>query len=246
MTMDIQTILPIIILAGGLIYETSMWIYRKIQNNETFDLGKYALTYGYVALLATSVYIITGIVPGVSDIMSQLGNSIPDVTTVLTVASALIIGVFQQFTKKPAAVTTPATIPTSAGPAVPTGGSGWQPDFSVVPTFPKIKSGQTVVFTLETVSPGTGPDTGIHRCKEIIVDWMDGSPLQVVSMGDGLIQVPHAYNYAAGTSQYDAHQFYPEFTTVDAYDGAKKSFNTDGRACAIEVVSLIPANPPGK
>ena len=241
--MDVQNILLWGILVGGLIYETTMWVYNKMTKGESFSAEKFALTYGYVALLAIVAYLGTGTIPAVADIISKLGEAVPDPTTVFTAASALVIFLYQQGKKilSPAIPTPPTETPPVVTPTGTTGGSGWQPDFSVVPTFPRVVSGTPIIFTLDT---GAG-DQGIHACKMVIIDWMDGSPLENVPMIKGFAQVVHTYIYVAGTSEYDAHSFFPEFTTVDSFDGAKKSFNTDGRACMVEVVSLIPAKHAG-
>jgi hypothetical protein len=92
---NMQTLVPWAILMAGLIYETTMFIYRKAASGEQFSLEKYALTYGYVGLLAIVAYVTTGIIPGVSEIMVQL-TSIPDVATILPLIFAVIMGVFQQ------------------------------------------------------------------------------------------------------------------------------------------------------
>lgn len=252
MTIDLSTLLPVIILGAGLIYETCTWIYRKVQNNEPFDLGKYALTFGYVGLVAVGSYIVTGILPGVSDVMNQLGNSVPDMTAIMGAASTVIIGVSHQLIKNSPAAGAVAVAATAAAPtakptatvATPTPAtSSWSPDFSVVPTSLIVKSGTPITLTITTqmIKPTTGP----HRPKEIDIDWMDGSPIEVFpAQASGVQQVTHVYNYSQGTSAYYAHQFYPEFTVVDAADGSQVSFNTEGRDCAIEVQSLVTGTKP--
>jgi hypothetical protein len=264
MTIDLSTLLPVIILGAGLIYETCTWIYRKVQNNEPFDLGKYALTFGYVGLVAVGSYIVTGILPGVSDVMNQLGTSVPDATAIMGAASTVIIGISHQLIKNSPAAGAVAATATAAAPvkqtvaamtasgsaaastpaAAPTGATGaWSPDFSIVPTSLIVKSGTPVTLTLTTqmIKPTTGP----HRPKEIDIDWMDGSPIEVFpAQASGVQQVTHVYNYSQGNSAYYAHQFYPEFTLVDAADGSQVSFNTEGRDCAIEVQSLVTGTKP--
>jgi hypothetical protein len=115
---NIQTLIPWAILVAGIIYETTMFIYRKIAGGEQFSLEKYALTYGYVALLAVIAYLTTGIIPGVDQIMIQL-QEIPDYATILPLIFAVIMGVFQQGSrtiqaKKTVAATTTIT-PIAAG-----------------------------------------------------------------------------------------------------------------------------------
>jgi hypothetical protein len=145
-------------------------------------------------------------------------------------------------TPTPADPAVSSTTVISAPPTTGSGSSGWQPDFSVVPAFNKIRSGTPLTLYLDTGAN----DQGQHACKEVIIDWMDGSPLENIQIVKGAAQPAHTYVYIAGISQYDSHSFYPEFITVDSYDGSRKAFNTEGRSCEIEVVSLLPANPPGK
>jgi hypothetical protein len=204
-----------------------------------WDPFKYLQVFGAAILVTAVMYLASGVlttatIEQITQALALLGGSVLTILGYKTAKNVSANGALINPAIKPTATTTGGA---SAG--------GWQPDFSVFPAAIRVMSGTPVTFTLQTVSPGTGPDTGIHRCKEVIIDWMDGTPLKVVPMGDGIVQVSKAYNYVAGTSEYDAHQFYPEFTTVDAYDGAKKSFNTEGRACAVEVVSLIPARHAG-
>jgi hypothetical protein len=120
MIVDIQTILLWAILIGGLVYETTMWIYNRIKTGEQFSLEKYAMTYGYVALFAVVTYYATGAIPAVGDVMVNL-TAIPDVAAFLPLITALFLGLFQQGSKKIAArQTTVATVPT----ITPSGTSG--------------------------------------------------------------------------------------------------------------------------
>jgi hypothetical protein len=95
LALDMQTIIPWVILMAGLIYETTMFIYRKATSGEAFSLEKYALTYGYVGLLAVLAYITTGVIPGVDEVMVRL-TTVPDYTAVLPIITAVIFGIFQQ------------------------------------------------------------------------------------------------------------------------------------------------------
>jgi hypothetical protein len=211
------------------------------------------------AIITEIAVLAPGGIPSLSAIFAALlviWNGLSKKTAQVTASPAGVVP--QAAVSTPAAAPSlPATIPVQVPNAVPVANplaitaststsapSAWQPDFSVVPAFPKVKSGQPVTFSLETVSPGTGPDNGPHRCKEVIIDWMDGSPLEVIPMGDGFQQVTHTYVYVQGISAYYSHDFFPEFTTVDAYDGAKKSFNSDGRCCDVEVSSLVQGTKP--
>lgn len=124
--LNMQTFIPWAILMAGLIYETTMFIYRKAVSGEQFSLEKYALTYGYVGLLAIVAYISTGIIPGVSGIMVQL-TEIPDVATVLPLIFAVVMGIFQQGTRriqgsKVVATTPTITVTPTVTPVVEQGG----------------------------------------------------------------------------------------------------------------------------
>jgi hypothetical protein len=93
--METNVIIMWAILIAGLVYETTMWIYNKFKKGEEFSAEKYALTYGYVALLAIIAYATTGIVD-VSAIMVTLGNNVPEVGTVLTALMTAIMYLYQQ------------------------------------------------------------------------------------------------------------------------------------------------------
>lgn len=118
MIVDIQTILLWAILIGGIVYETTMWIYRRVTAGEQFTLEKYALTYGYVGLFAVVTYYVTGAIPGVQDIMVNL-TSVPDVAAFLPLITALFMGIFQQGSKKlqSSGITAPSVVPSV--PATP-------------------------------------------------------------------------------------------------------------------------------
>jgi hypothetical protein len=96
------------ILIGGLFYETTMWVYNKWVKGEDFNLEKYARTYGYIALLAVTAYITTGLID-VGTIMAALGNDVPEIGTILTALSTLMMYVFQQGGKIVQARTVPKT-----------------------------------------------------------------------------------------------------------------------------------------
>jgi len=74
------------------------------------------------------------------------------------------------------------------------------------------------------------------------VDWMDGSPAEdfVLDPTTGQKGISHTFLYNAAGTKYDAHSFYPEFTLIGS-DGAKVSFNVDGKGCEIECQSIIKA-----
>lgn len=84
------------ILVGGLAYQTLMWIYNKMQKGEAFSAQKFALTFGYVSLLAISAYVVTGAIPEVAEIILALGEDVPDPATVFTALAGLLIAIYQQ------------------------------------------------------------------------------------------------------------------------------------------------------
>ena len=229
------------IMVGGIIFVTGMYFFRKVTAGEAFSIEKYGQTLGYVSLLAVGAYVATGAIPDFNAILIQLSEEIPEASAVATLGFSVLLGLYNKLMK--------STVTSSNAPETGTvtsinednatvaatspSSSGWQPDFSIIPTFPRVASGMPVVFTIDT---GAG-DQGQHACKEVIIDWMDGTPLQNVPITRGWAQVWHTYTYAKGMSQYAAHVFFPEFTTVDGYDGARKSFNTDGRSVTVEVQS---------
>jgi hypothetical protein len=120
MIVDIQTVLLWAILIGGIVYETTMWIYRKISMGEQFSLEKYALTYGYVGLFAVVTYYVTGVIPSVGDVMINL-TEIPNVAAFLPLITALVMGIFQQGSRKISSANKPPEV-ISASPSAGTGG----------------------------------------------------------------------------------------------------------------------------
>jgi len=236
--------MPTIVIAFGL-FAGGMFVYRKMTAGEPFSWEKFLPTMGIGALASVVLYLAAGALPGLDQIFTQIETMMPGGAPSVTVIISALLVVLNTVMKGTTAVATTPTPPTSipapvtvsAPTVVPGASSGWQPDFSVTPTNQRIQSGTIAVFNLDT---GAG-DQGVHRCKQVNIDWMDGSPIQEVPIAKGYAQVTHTYSYVAGTSHYDAHAFFPEFTVVDSFDGAKKSFNTDGRACTVECVSLIPA-----
>lgn len=219
---DTQTIVTVAVLFAGIIYTTVMYIYRKATAGEAFDLEKYALTFGYVAIVAVAAYITTGVLPDFDAFLTQILASFPDSGTVLAGISTIIIYVFHQGTKKTATVTASSTVSTTS--------DKFDPGFTVTPTDKSIKSGTAI--TLNVV---TGVATTI-----LTIDWLDGIiesiPLTVTSAGK-VASPTHTYTYAQGGSQYTGHTFYPKFTISNG--AQSKIFNDvangQGAACAILV-----------
>lgn len=248
--MDVQNIVLWAILIGGLIYETTMFLYNKWKKGEPFSLEKYAMTYGYVGLLATIAYFTTGAIPEVSAIIANLGESLPDPTIVFTAISTLAIAIYQQGSRYFTGKTTPATTDAAAVeqaegvatvPAV-AGSVDWL-SFKMTPSFPAGVSPFTQLFKFYATQPQ--PDhPGV---ASVDVDWDDGTPVQNVPMKDGYAEVSHTFVYVQGTSPYYAKQFSPVFTAVGS-DGSKKRYNltTDGftKFCMVEVQSIITGTKP--
>jgi len=238
--MDSQQI-ALIVLAGGLIYETVMYLYRKWQNTgEKFSIQQYAQTFGYVALLAVAAYVTTGVIPDVNSIISQLGNNLPDSSAIFTVISAIILGVGHQSLKSSSAKTTetatPAPVSTTTTTTIPGTNpvvSAWSPGFTVTPCFQKGDSPLPITLQVQGGMDAAGKRSTLQ------IDWMDGAPAEDVALdaATGKAAVSHAYTYTQGASKYTGHSFYPEFTLIGS-DGSKKSFNVDGKCCEIEVQSV--------
>ena len=224
--MDVQNILLWGILVGGLIYETTMWVYNKMTKGESFSAEKFALTYGYVALLAIVAYLGTGTIPAVADIISKLGEAVPDPTTVFTAASALVIFLYQQGKKALSpAIPTP---PTETPPVVTPGGTGFEMGYTVTPTYTEGKSPLPVAFKIYATQPQ--PDhPGI---TSVDIDWSDGQN-QNVGLTSGAAEVGHIFAFTA-TPKYTGHTFFPVFC-FNGSDGSKTYFNVDGKGVEIWV-----------
>ena len=106
---DTQTIITVAVLFAGIVYVTAMYIYRKATAGESFDLEKYAQTFGYVAIVAVAAYIATGVLPDFNALLTQILTSFPDSGTVLAGISTIIIYLFHQGTKTTTATTTTTT-----------------------------------------------------------------------------------------------------------------------------------------
>jgi len=146
-----------------------------------------------------------------------------------TVAYGLIFGV-----KAVKNYTASGGVPTPL-PAAPVVNPTWSFGFTVTPVESVVKSGTPVTLHLNVGHDAQGVDV-----PNVLIDWMDGSALEIVKMVNNFAQVTHTYTYNAAGTQYDAHQFYPEFKLLAA-DGTTATFNTEGRCCWVECKSLVPA-----
>ena len=93
---DTTTAFLLAALAGLWLYVTVMAIYRKLSAGESFTPEKYALTFGYGALIIGAAYLVSGVIPDASVVMAQLMTTTPDATTVLPLIIAVITGLFQK------------------------------------------------------------------------------------------------------------------------------------------------------
>jgi hypothetical protein len=227
-----QSIMYLILLAG-LIYETSMFVYRKAKNGEVFDLKKYALTYGYVALLAVSAYMVTGLLPEVSTVIAQLGESIPDFNVVFTLLTSVILGVFQKYIKGGAAANyTPTAQQPTTQTNLPSGGCNVNPSIGgkVFHLIYGLTSPVTVSFALDA----TQPTTDHSGYTSVDINWDDGST-QNVPLVKGHADAEHTYTFKK-TDKYTGKTFNPVFTFNES-TGEKFVINGDGRSVEIGVES---------
>ena len=245
---DISTIATMAVLAGGIIYVSAMYFYRRITAGETFSLEKYAQTFGYIALVSVAAYIATSALPNFDTILEQVtaAGGMGDTGTILTLLTTIGAWVIKNVigskttttpattTASPSTTTTTSalsTAPTATAPTTTT----WSPGLTVTPTFQKGASPLPISLTVKV---GMESATG-KRCK-VKVDWMDSTPIEIFSADEttGVAVISHTYSYAQGTTKYTGHSFYPEITALSS-DGttAIQSINVDGKCCEIEVQS---------
>jgi len=210
----IQIALTIIIVA---IIGAAKFYERKFGDNpQAWDLNKFLLLVGVaIAIMAVEYSYGNAIVyPGEEVIGPAL--------TLFGTAYAFIVG--GKIVKRVA-------IPAITGTAP----SSWKAGFTVTPAFSVGRSPYTQTFHLTSGAPAADhPGTVGFE-----IDWMDGTPKQVVQATtipgqNAYAEVSHEFAYSQGDTQYTGHSFYPEFTIVSS-DGSKESFNTDGKCCEIEV-----------
>lgn len=112
MTDIVNYILPAS-LAAVIIYAVVMFIVRKVQNGEAFDLNKILQTLGLGTLAAVVLYIATGAVPSVDAVLTQMASILPN-PDLLAPIGAVIFGLFEQFIVKGKLGTTPLVVPVPA------------------------------------------------------------------------------------------------------------------------------------
>ena len=119
-TLTTQFIVTMILLFGGIIYVTAMFIYRKIAEGEQFDLAKYGQTFGYVAIVAVTAYLATGALPNFEEILATIFSAgIPNLDAILALATALLLGIIQKIFKISAAKQQASQVVTPASPSAP-------------------------------------------------------------------------------------------------------------------------------
>jgi len=113
---DISTIATMAVLAGGIIYVSAMYFYRKITAGETFNLEKYATTFGYIALVSVAAYIATSALPDFDSILSQVtaAGGTADTGTILALLTTVGAWVYKNVLGKISTTTTSAVTTTAA------------------------------------------------------------------------------------------------------------------------------------
>lgn len=191
-------------------------------NPEAWDKNKFLMFIGVGIVVMLVEYYYSGVIN--EFVPSE--ELLTLVTSAFTFGYVLITG--GKLTKNYIASGGVATPVTTATPIV---NPAWSIGFTATPVFSVIKSGQSVTFHLFV-----GHDANLVDVPNVAIDWMDGSPIQVVKMIDNFAQVTHTFNYSQGSSQYTGHSFYPEFTLMAA-DGSTAVFNVEGKMLEVEVQS---------
>ena len=233
MVIDMQLTITALLLISGVLYVSLMFIYRRLTAGETFDLQKYALTFGYVALLAVGAYIVAGAVPDFNAIFIQVQEGIPDSAGVLTLLTTVLIGIIQQLFKRTSgtSVTTTAAVKPTA--AVPPGTNPVNlPDGGCTVT-PSI-GGKTFQLIYGLASPvtvafdffATQPTTDHSGYTSVDVDWDDGT-VQNVPLSFGKGKVEHTFIFDGKGTKYTGKTFNPVFT-FNENTGEKFVLNKDG------------------
>ena len=245
---DISTIATMAVLAGGIIYVSAMYFYRRITAGETFSLEKYAQTFGYIALVSVAAYIATSALPDFDSILTQVTASggTGDTGTILALLTTVGAWAYKNVLGKVSTTTTATASSTSVVAASAATASTntvtteattttWSPGLTVTPTFQKGASPLPISLTVKV---GMESATG-KRCK-VKVDWMDSTPIEIFAADEttGIAVIAHTYSYSQGTTKYTGHSFYPEITALSS-DGttAIQSINVDGKCCEIQVQS---------
>jgi hypothetical protein len=235
--MDTQLIITFGILIAGLIYESTMFVYRKLSVGEQFSWDKFALTYGYVALLATSAYLVTGNIPQVDDIIVQIGNAIPEWPSVFTLATTVALGVIQKFLKTKGLTSTggsPAVVvqqPTAT--PVPFPADGCNVKMFINGVQQTLTYGYISQVTAKFVFEATQPTADHPGFTSVVTNWDDGSA-SVTQLVNGAAGIDHTFVFVK-EGKYTGKTFNPEFKFVRS-DGAEVLINGEaGRIIDIGV-----------
>jgi hypothetical protein len=234
MFIDMQLTITALLLISGVLYVSLMYIYRRLSAGESFDPQKYALTFGYVALMAVGAYIVAGVIPDFNQIYIEVSQGIPDSAGVLTLLTTVLIGVIQQLFKRTAqpqakAVARP-TAQVAQGTVVsnpvnlPDGGCSVTPsingkNFQLIYG---LKSPVTVVFDFFATQP-TSDHSGY---TSVDVDWDDGT-VQNIPLSFGKAKVEHKFIFDGKGTKYTGKTFNPIFTFNET-TGEKFILNQDG------------------
>lgn len=150
--------------------------------------------------------------------------------TFLTALSALILAIIAWYNKQrtdSAVQTAAATQSTALSNAQMATAEKFDPGFTVLPTSPELKSGQSVALRVQT---------GLAT-KHLVIDWNDGSTPQEIPLLAGSATAIHTYTFTPD-GKYTGHTFFPVFTISDDA-GHWKSFNNvsigQGACCAVYV-----------
>jgi len=139
---DIQTYIIPLMLVVAIVYAGIMWIYRKIQKGEAFDVNKVLQTMGIAGLAGITLYLATGAIPSFDAILTQMATLIPNEPSLIGLG-AVVFGIFEQYILKGKLGTTPIinSLPPTVKP----------PETTVLPpievnTYGKYKVGEFEVF----------------------------------------------------------------------------------------------------
>lgn len=231
-----------ILLFGGIIYVTAMFIYRKIAEGEKFDLAKYGQTFGYVAIVAVTAYLATGALPNFEEILATIFSAgIPNLDAILALATALLLGIIQKIFKISAAkqqasqVVTPAT-PTAEVPKYGKGkilgiyggsASGDTPkqavsfDVNMVPRlFIDVQVIEAGVAAMQLVIDGIiqkswNPD---QAGKEPFIDVMFNSGIQPYAIYmPGTYRLPGDHTVSIRMGYFDKNGMNPTWVSIDNF-----------------------------
>ena len=187
-------------------------------NPEAWDKDKFIQFGAVAAVVMGAEYFIGGsiVFPGEEIIMAGVG--------VFGTVYALIAG---------GRVINNTVVKAVTGSPIGSSGQGWNTGFVPTPSFQAGKSPFMAGFNFVA-----GITTSEHPGAEAVeIDWMDGTPLEVVRFVNGQASAAHKLVYVQGSSKYTGHSFYPEFVVIMS-DGTRVPFNTDGKACEVEVQSV--------